>query len=647
MSDSLRIISDCFGLHAPDPDGAPLYHFLGGSELVLLPGGDARFFRASFRGRIVFVPKTHASVVTRPGVGLPVARATPVASATGVHEPRGRERRAPPPPPRGSSGWAKVLRGLSVFAGGWLLLSALGLMLFAAPAVISPDQDIARGFSFGIAGAVLAAAGLALVRLGLRQLLQVALFFSGLTFAIGGIEFLILAPPLSKLSRGDIDGDRAFVAFMAAGIAFTVLGLAIIVAVLGRWLRNPASRKQRADVGRWAAIVYGSLLLLTGLSFAGSTAVASEDFTRDVQQAAAAGIAFPLLVLPGAILGFHGLTMASPRLNGPFRFFPAAPLVALFAAALALGAIVVAVEEPIVWLMTSAHAAAALLPALVLIALVSRGGLGRATPIAGLSHRQLWLAFAVGIAVVTTLVGTLDSLLAQSLSMALLSANGAFDGLRTFRDVADAIQFPDQYLTDRQSIFLLLTVAAVIAPIMEEAFKGLGVALLLPRRPTPSAALALGVAVGAGFGVTEASLYGLGGLEGGGEIDWWPLMLIRAGATSMHALNTGLMGLAFYFGVAQQRYARGLLLYFAAVAIHGLWNTLAVLAGSRVIFSFESLTDRDLTIVVFAVLTPLALATLAALYVAARRAYRATPKLGEPTPGEIAAAASFEPWIGV
>ena len=63
--------------------------------------------------------------------------------------------------------------------------------------------------------------------------------------------------------------------------------------------------------------------------------------------------------------------------------------------------------------------------------------------------------------------------------------------------------------------------------------------------------------------------------------------------------------------------------------MHGLWNGLAVLAGSRVIFQFESLTDRQQTLAVMGVMAPLAIATLTLLYLVARRAYRESPKLGD------------------
>ena len=123
-------------------------------------------------------------------------------------------------------------------------------------------------------------------------------------------------------------------------------------------------------------------------------------------------------------------------------------------------------------------------------------------------------------------------------------------------------------------------------------------------------------------------------------------MLIRAGATSMHALNTGLLGLALYYDSSQGRLRRAFLLYLAAVALHGLWNALAVLAGSRVIFSFEGLTDQGLAWVIFAVMMPLGLVMVGALYAVARRVHAVSPKVGEAeaSPPGLAPSPAFEPW---
>ena len=75
---------------------------------------------------------------------------------------------------------------------------------------------------------------------------------------------------------------------------------------------------------------------------------------------------------------------------------------------------------------------------------------------------------------------------------------------------------------------------------------------------------------GAGFALTESLLNTLMGLDG-----WLLSMLSRGGATMLHCFVGGLMGLAWYYLLSEQRWVRGLGLYAASVSFHGLWNALA------------------------------------------------------------------------
>jgi RsiW-degrading membrane proteinase PrsW (M82 family) len=167
----------------------------------------------------------------------------------------------------------------------------------------------------------------------------------------------------------------------------------------------------------------------------------------------------------------------------------------------------------------------------------------------------------------------------------------------------------------------------VVPPLVEEAFKGLGVRLALSPQSSRTTAFVLGVVAGTSFGTVEALLYGLGGL-GSAEIDWWSLMLMRAGSTTAHALASGLVGLGWYQALAMGRPLRGFLYYGAAVLLHGLWNGLIVLVGSRLVIPWEGLSDSDLALVVYAVMAPVALLFLGALFVISHR-------LREPEPAPV------------
>ena len=614
MAELIRIVRDCDAQRFTYPGAASLLRLRAGSELPALRDDDRSYYRIACGGQSAYVAKSCALRIEG-GRGETLIAAPRIADAPATsadaHSPRlhgyGRsEPRAalPPPPPvsgrlalvpqpaapapayvppiqapprriarsrAGSGEWfVTLLRVLFFLIGLGMAFGDIAMIVLAAPSALSVESSTGAGVALGIGGGVVTAIGLGLIWVTYRSLFQFAVIVAGLVLLFGGFQLLILAIPFSQANDFDIDPARASKGLPAAGISLILLGAAATTVMLLRWLRNPESRARWPEVAKWTAIVYGSLLLLGGSAVASIPAAsAGETYHPDLINAAAIGAAIPFFLLPGAALALHGFTINGRFGSGSFRFLPAWALIALFGITLALGAIVVAVEDPVIWLMSPAHAAAALLPAAFLVALVSRGGIRLSEPIAGLSNRQLWLAFAVGIAVVTMVAGQVDGL------------------------------------------------------------KALGVALILPRHPTRAAALALGVAVGAGFGVTEASLYGIGSLADESETAWWTFMLIRGGATSMHALNTGMLGLALYFGRAQRRFFLPLRLYVAAVLLHGLWNGLAVLAGTRVIFSFEGLTDSQLSWLSYGVLTPLAIVTVTALYLIARRAYTESPKAGD------------------
>ncbi len=641
MAERIRIITDCDVLRSPNPQGDRLARLGAGSDLPLLRDEDAGYYKVAYGGQPVFVAKSHCVKLEADTGGGAAGTVVPPTGQTVAMRPAPAVRR------RHGNGSLTILRVLALIIGLGMAAAGVGMIIAPGFAVVLTDTSVDLGYTIGIIGGALLAGGLLLIRLAFRPLLQLALILGGIALAIGGAELLLFAIPLSRMSGGDIDTDRAGTALPIAGGILLGLGIAMALVAALRWLGNPESRARWPEVARWAAIIYGGLLVL-GTGAPTYTPATEQGYTPTLQDAAIIGAAIPLFLLPGAVLGYHGLTMFSHRQERAFRFLPAAWLAALFVFVVALGVVVVAVEEPLVWLMSGAHAAAALLPALVLVALVSRGGLRLGAPLAGMTHRHVWVGLAVGAVVVTIVAGTLDGVIAEILGMALLAADGAFDGLRTFDEVAEVLVDADLYLSRGYELAFLLIVVVVMAPIMEEGFKAIGVALVLPRRATPGVALALGVAVGAGFGVFEASVYGLGGLEADSDIDWWALMLVRGGATSMHALNTGLLGLALYYDQSQGRLRRAIMLYAAAVALHGLWNGLAVLAGSRVILSFEGLSDQALAWLVFAVMGALGLAVIGTLYAVARRAYSVSAKVGDAEEAATPPAPlpTLEPWLG-
>jgi len=108
-------------------------------------------------------------------------------------------------------------------------------------------------------------------------------------------------------------------------------------------------------------------------------------------------------------------------------------------------------------------------------------------------------------------------------------------------------------------------------PLIEEVTKTLGVGLAgLWLRPSPARAFLLGVASGAGFALAENALNVAYGPAWGVGIG------VRLAATVMHCATGGLMGWGWGQWWAGRRPWRLPLAFITAVAIHGLWNTIAV-----------------------------------------------------------------------
>lgn len=111
---------------------------------------------------------------------------------------------------------------------------------------------------------------------------------------------------------------------------------------------------------------------------------------------------------------------------------------------------------------------------------------------------------------------------------------------------------------------------ALLVPLIEELVKPIGVWLLIRRPLTPSDGFALGVLGGAGFGLLENLL------QGASAEGWLPLVIARLGTMAVHMITGGFTGWAIVLAKNEKRYLRLLGAYLLSVAIHGVWNALAL-----------------------------------------------------------------------
>ena len=520
-----------------------------------------------------------------------------------------------------------AVRAAAVVAGLLLLVTGLSLTGLAVATAASSEEDalIAAG-ALSLAGELTALLLLLLWR-GQRMAALVTLAVLGLAFVPVGVGLLAASPLLRQIDNPDLDPERAAAATITAGIAFLVMGLALLT-LAWLWSRREQPRRAFSKVVLWASTGYGALLFLGGqltvLLLLFSQPLAEDGETTTVQVAVGLAASAFLMVVAGAALTFHGISELMGEASGASWLPPALLAVPAFAVVVAAGGLVMTMEEPAAALMPPLHLLAAVLPGVALVGLAARGGLGWREPGCRPTWRQVSLAIGFTIALATMLSSLAEALLDGGILVAFLASKEAFAGAASFDDVADVLDGFEGFLSNREEVALALLTVAVVPPLVEEAAKGLGVRLLISPQTPRRTAFVLGVVAGASFGTVEALLFGLGGLNDP-DTAWWSLMLMRAGSTASHALASGLVGLGWYHVLAVRRPLTGSLYYVAAVALHGVWNALIVLVGSRLVIPWEGLSDSDLVLVIYAVMAPVALVFLAALFVLSRR-------LREPSP---------------
>lgn len=129
-------------------------------------------------------------------------------------------------------------------------------------------------------------------------------------------------------------------------------------------------------------------------------------------------------------------------------------------------------------------------------------------------------------------------------------------------------------LTNMTENILLLIMAAVIAPVVEESVKPLGMVVLIGRVRNKAEAFALGMACGIGFNLIETT-----GYISQGYTNWFYIALIRSGAGLLHGFGAAMVALGWYClthkeeGVWQKRLLLACGCAGYAIFQHALWNS--------------------------------------------------------------------------
>jgi len=492
----------------------------------------------------------------------------------------------------GSGRWVLIVAGIVI---QWVAIGTIisGLVRYAAPG------------SQGASMAVTVVSGCALFGFGLS--LDMIAFP-----AFSAIVGLLLVPPsllaalalaiaggvLAQTDPEGFDGARAAAGARIGALLLVALAVCLMVN-LRLWLRRRGARPAAHHALHIASTAYGSLLFCLALLFAVLTAI---NLVRaHLDGAGSASLDRAVLLIgytvilggSGALLFWHGAAGLTDV--PPSRFRPPPIWAPLLAATAAVGLGELALRSgSAVALMPFAHAAIVVMPGLAIIALASSPG--RRLPDAARSTwREIGLMVAYGAAVAATIAGIVNTLALAGSVVVFLTAQGAFDGVSTSQEFLDVLSYPADYIGQSAQIGLLLVVIAVLGPLNEEFWKGFGVRLLRSHRATRYQSFFWGLASGVGFGAVEANDYGFAAFHQS-PYRWWDTVVLRGGASTLHALASGTVGIGWYYLFAGRR-LRGLGLFILAVGLHGSWNGLSVLTAARVLPWFKSLPDHDLEIV--------------------------------------------------
>jgi hypothetical protein len=298
----------------------------------------------------------------------------------------------------------------------------------------------------------------------------------------------------------------------------------------------------------------------------------------DPLQISIVGTAFIVLGLGlGLSLGWQGLSSLLGRPSRPFRPRPMG-LLALFVLSVVVGQIILVTDFFAPLVFPPFHALGAVLPPLIVVAFVGRRLTSVAVPV---RWREVILQIGSGaflsifLAFGSEATFGLFTLFAVLLIVALTPNGMAWlqeltTNLQDPSWIADPVNLSQVLLSPPIAIALAL-IFVVIAPLGEELFKPLGVALMSYRRPGAARAFLWGVAGGAGFAIAEGFFNSAIALEG-----WSAVVLLRVGSTLMHCLGSGLMGLGWYHLLRTRRLWPILGTYAASVGLHVLWNMGAI-----------------------------------------------------------------------
>lgn len=549
---------------------------------------------------------------------------------------------------RGQSTFKSIVGYAVAVTATVVLITTLATAATAISDLTKADADV-TGASTGLIASIAIGFvfGVGMLFLAKRTYAKVVYSILSVVLLTAGVLMMTFAPVYRQVHIQDIAGERTFRVLLLLGAASTAGGALLAVACV-RWALRPTAL---ARLKRWARIggsIYGVVLGLEGLfmllaMFAllrGQSTTSSNGAALSVvEQSIYFTVIAAWFFVPGVLLTYHGISASMGEGSSQYRAPVALLGLVLFCGVVGLGEVNMASSRAVAAPMPALHVLAAVLPGVSYVALASRGSFLRGEPVRGLTWRQVTLAFALSMGVAAIIASYVEGIGDVSATVLMLVHSGTFhhvvagSGINyRFRHAKDILSTNEQWVAN-------LIAIAVVPPVVEEFAKGLAARFMMRGNTTRAQAFVLGAAAGAGFGFLEGLLYGAGGISSSLG-DWWAVMLVRAGSTSLHVFNTGLVALAWWYWSMARRRRTAVMLFGAAVLLHAVWNGFSVTLYSQILW-LRTVDNRVLEIATYAVVAVIAVSLIGGIVALAQR-------LREPLPAPVegTALAAMAPWLG-
>lgn len=289
----------------------------------------------------------------------------------------------------------------------------------------------------------------------------------------------------------------------------------------------------------------------------------------------------------GGILAWQGLRALYERPAEAFQPFPPWVFVLLYPAVIYLGFLILTEDTWLNWAFPGVHVLAAVMPVVIILSFAGRAF--QETPI---SRRVVLLQFGVGAVFCTTAAIILELILGGLIFGAAIFVTSLTPGgpellATTWANIQDPT-----YLQDLENVVTLLlfpplwitivTVYVIVAPVVEELIKAVGVIGLSYRKPAIAEIFVWGLASGAGFALYENLFNPLAALsEPNVWQAWASVMVLRIGATMMHCLCVGITVTGWQRFRTGNNLTEFLSAYGLSVLMHAIWN--GIIAGALIL----------------------------------------------------------------